>query len=172
MTVRPAGLSQSSESRSSTEISKLKCFGTKTLDGPSCLWRFVLPIVEGNEESSRKNFYTSMGRRSPSRSVMTMTVRRVIHRPSQFLSKIVLLLEPTKQVVTTTYLSHIFLLLILLMIFTWEWRIIEIGFYTTRWCMWRNGYVDFQLLALVDSPYLSSIIQKIHTKKWVINVQI
>ena len=41
-----------------------------------------------------------MGRWSPSRSVVTMTVRRVIRRPSQFLSKIVLLLEPTKQVVT------------------------------------------------------------------------
>ena len=83
----------------STQISDLKCFGTKTLDRPSRLWRFVLPVVEGNEESSRRN-YTSMGRRSPSRSVVTMTVRRVIRRPSQFLSKIVLLLEPTKQVIT------------------------------------------------------------------------
>ena len=41
-----------------------------------------------------------MGRQSPSRSVVTMTVRRVIRRPSQFLSKIILLLEPTKHVVT------------------------------------------------------------------------
>lgn len=42
-----------------------------------------------------------MGRRSPSRSVVTMTVRRVIRQSSQFfLSKIILLLEPTKQVVT------------------------------------------------------------------------
>ena len=53
----------------------------------------------GSEESSRRN-YTSMGRRSPSRSVVTMMVRRVIGRPSQFLSKIILLLEPTKHVVT------------------------------------------------------------------------
>ena len=71
----------------------------RPLDGPSCLWRFVLPVVEGNEESSRRN-YTSMGRRSPSRSVVTITVRRVIRRPSQFLSQMILLLEMTKQVVT------------------------------------------------------------------------
>ena len=31
---------------------------------------------------------------------MTMTVRRVIRRPSQFLSQMILLLETTKQVVT------------------------------------------------------------------------
>ena len=79
----------------STQISELKCFGTETHDGPLRLWRFVLPVVEGNEESSRRN-YTSMGRRSPSRSVMTMTVHRVICRPSQFLSKMILLLETTK----------------------------------------------------------------------------
>ena len=72
----------------STQISELMFFGTDTLDGPSCLWRFVLPVIEVNEESSRRN-YTSMGRRSPSRSVVTMTVRRVIRRPSQFLSKII-----------------------------------------------------------------------------------
>ena len=83
----------------SSQISELKCFGTKTLDRLLFLWRFVLTVVEGNEESSRRN-YTSMGRRSPSRSVMTMMVRCVIHRPSQFLSKIILLLESTKKVVT------------------------------------------------------------------------
>ena len=38
----------------STQISELKCFGTETLDRPLCLWRFVLPVVEGNEESSRR----------------------------------------------------------------------------------------------------------------------
>ena len=83
----------------STQISELKCFGMNTLDRPLCLWRFVLPVVEGNEESSRRN-YTSMGRRSPSRSVVTMTVRHVIRWPSQFLSPMTLLLETTKQVVT------------------------------------------------------------------------
>ena len=78
---------------------ELKYFETKTLDGPSCLWRFVLPIVEGNKESNKRN-YTSVEWQSPSRSVVTMTVCRVIRWPSHFLSKIVLLLEPTKQVVT------------------------------------------------------------------------
>ena len=34
---------------------ELKCFVTKTLDGPLCLWRSVIPVVEGNEESSRRN---------------------------------------------------------------------------------------------------------------------
>ena len=87
------------ESLTVPRFSELKCFGTETLDRPSCLRRFVLPAVKGNEESNKRN-YTSMGWRSPSRSVMTMTVRRVLRRPSQFLSKIVLLLEPTKQVVT------------------------------------------------------------------------
>ena len=43
---------------------ELKCFGTKTLDGPLCLWRSVKLAVEGNEESSRRNC-TSMGRRIP-----------------------------------------------------------------------------------------------------------
>ncbi|TMX00578.1 hypothetical protein EJD97_000530 [Solanum chilense] len=43
---------------------ELKCFETKTLDGPLCLRRSVILAVEGNEESSRRNC-TSMGRRSP-----------------------------------------------------------------------------------------------------------
>ena len=38
----------------STQILELKCFGTKTLDGPLYLCRFVLLVVEGNEESNRK----------------------------------------------------------------------------------------------------------------------
>ena len=33
---------------------EFKCFETKTLDGPLCLWRSVIPAVEGNEESSRR----------------------------------------------------------------------------------------------------------------------
>ena len=47
---------------------ELKYFGTKTLDGPLCLWWSVLLAVEGNEDSSRRNC-TSMERRSPWRSV-------------------------------------------------------------------------------------------------------
>ena len=35
---------------------ELKCFGTKTLDGPLCLWRSVILPVKGNEESSWRNF--------------------------------------------------------------------------------------------------------------------
>ena len=41
------------------------------------LWRSVTLAVEGNEESSRR-IALSMGRRSPRRSVMTTTVRRVV----------------------------------------------------------------------------------------------
>ena len=61
---------------------ELKCFGTKTLDGPLCLWRFVILAVEGSEGSSRRNF-TSMGRRSPWRSVVTTTIYREVRRPSR-----------------------------------------------------------------------------------------
>ena len=61
---------------------ELKCFGTKTLDGPLCLWRSVILAVEGNEDSSRRNC-TSMGRRSPWRSVVTMTVRHDHDGPSR-----------------------------------------------------------------------------------------
>ena len=60
----------------------LKCFETKTLDGPLCLWLSVTLAVEGNEESSRRNC-TSMGRRSPWWSVVTMTVRRDHDGPSR-----------------------------------------------------------------------------------------
>ena len=35
---------------------EFKCFGTETLDGPLCLWRSVILAVEGNEESSKRNF--------------------------------------------------------------------------------------------------------------------
>ena len=34
---------------------EFKCFGTETLDGPLCLWRSVIPAVEGDEERSRRN---------------------------------------------------------------------------------------------------------------------
>ncbi|TMW93936.1 hypothetical protein EJD97_010969 [Solanum chilense] len=43
---------------------ELKCFGTKTLDIPLCLRRFVILAVEGGEESNRR-YCISMGRRSP-----------------------------------------------------------------------------------------------------------
>ena len=33
---------------------ELKCFRTKILDGPLCLWRSVILAVNGNEESSRR----------------------------------------------------------------------------------------------------------------------
>ena len=78
---------------------EFKYFETKTLNGPLCLWWSVILAVEGYGESSRRNC-TSMGRRSPWRSVMTMTIRRVVRRPSKYLSKIILLLKPTKWVVT------------------------------------------------------------------------
>ena len=60
---------------------ELKCFGTKTLDGPLCLWRSVILAVKGNEESSRRNC-TSIGRRSPWGSIVTTRIRRVVRRPS------------------------------------------------------------------------------------------
>ena len=62
----------------------LKCFRTKTLDGPLCLWRSVILAVEGGEQSSRRNCI-SMGWRSPWRSVVTTTIRRVVRRPSRVL---------------------------------------------------------------------------------------
>ena len=64
---------------------ELKCFGTKTLDGPLCLWRSIILAVEGNEESSRRNC-TSMGRQSPWWSVVTTTVRHEVLRPSRVLA--------------------------------------------------------------------------------------
>ena len=64
---------------------ELKCFRTKTLDGLLCLWRSVILAVEGNEESSRRNC-TSMGWRSPWQSVVTMTIRREVRRPSRVLA--------------------------------------------------------------------------------------
>ena len=63
----------------------LKCFGTKTLAGPLCLLRSVILVVDGNEESSRRNC-TSMGRRSLWRSIVTTTVRREVLRPSRVLA--------------------------------------------------------------------------------------
>ena len=64
---------------------ELKCFETKTLDGPLCLWRSVILAVEGNEESNRRNCI-SMGLRSPWRAVMTMTIRCVVRRPIRVLA--------------------------------------------------------------------------------------
>ena len=47
-----------------TIFQEFKFFGTKTLDGPLFLSRSVIPAVEGNEESYKRNF-TSMERRNP-----------------------------------------------------------------------------------------------------------
>ena len=74
----------------STQISELKCFGTETLDGRLCLWRVVLLVVEVNEETSRRITQVWVdgvhhGPSWPWRSVVTMTVRRVICWPCQFL---------------------------------------------------------------------------------------
>jgi len=33
---------------------EFKCYGTETFDEPFCLWRSIIPSVEGNEESSRR----------------------------------------------------------------------------------------------------------------------
>ena len=54
---------------------EFKCFKMKTLDGSLCLWRSVIPTVEGNEESSRR-ICISMGRQNPWRSVVTTKIRR------------------------------------------------------------------------------------------------
>ena len=64
---------------------ELKYFETKTLDGPLCLWRSVILVVDGNEDSSRRNCI-SMGRQSPWRSIVTTTVRREVRRPSRVLA--------------------------------------------------------------------------------------
>ena len=37
-----------------SKFQELKCFGTETLHGPLCLWRSVIPSVEGNEEKQKK----------------------------------------------------------------------------------------------------------------------
>ena len=36
---------------------ELKCFGTKALDGPLCLWRSVILAVEGNEKEQQKKLH-------------------------------------------------------------------------------------------------------------------
>ena len=36
------------------KFQEFKCYGTETLDGPLCLWLSSIPVVEGNEESSRR----------------------------------------------------------------------------------------------------------------------
>ena len=67
------------------KFQEFKCFGKETFDGPLCLWRSVIPTVEGNEESSRRNC-TSLGRRSPWQSVVTTTIRREVRRSSRVLT--------------------------------------------------------------------------------------
>ena len=55
---------------------ELKCFGTKTLDGPLCLWRSVILVVEGNEEEQQKKLHKYGMTES-------MTVRRDYDDPSR-----------------------------------------------------------------------------------------
>ena len=86
MTVRPASSSWSSEKWSQYPDSKswsvLKWRPSTdrcTFDGPSYLPSMVM------KKSSRRNC-TSMVRRSPWQSVVTMTIRREVHRPSRVLA--------------------------------------------------------------------------------------
>ena len=67
------------------KFQEFKSFGTESLDGPLSLWRSVIPAVEGNEESSRRN-YISVGRWSPWWSVVTTTIRCKFRRPSRILT--------------------------------------------------------------------------------------
>ena len=85
MTVRPAGSSWRSEKWSQYPDSKSWSVLKRRPVGPLCLWRSVIPAVKGNEESRRRNC-TSMGWRSPRRSVTTTTVRREVCRPSRVLA--------------------------------------------------------------------------------------
>ena len=55
---------------------ELKCFGTKTLDEPLCLWRSVILAVEGNEEEQQKKLH-KYG------TTESMTVRRDHDDPSR-----------------------------------------------------------------------------------------
>ena len=57
-------------------IQELKCFGTKTLDGPLCLSRSVILVVEGNEEEQQKKLH-KYG------TTESMTVRSDHDDPSQ-----------------------------------------------------------------------------------------
>ena len=63
---------------------EMKCFWTKTLDRSLCPWQSVILAVEGGKENSKRNC-TSMGRRSPRRSVVTTTICRVARRPNRVL---------------------------------------------------------------------------------------
>ena len=76
------------------KFQEFKCYGTETPDGPLCLWRSVIPLVEGNKESSRRNYQVwddrvhdgpSSPRRSVARSVVTTTIRREVRLPSLIL---------------------------------------------------------------------------------------
>ena len=66
------------------KFQEFKCLGTKTLDRRLCLWRSVIPTVEANEESSRRNC-TSMGRQSQWRSIVTTTICREVIWPNRVL---------------------------------------------------------------------------------------
>ena len=58
---------------------ELKFFGTKTLDGPLCLWRSVILSVRVMKKRSRRNCI-SMGQVSPWLSVVTIMIRREVCR--------------------------------------------------------------------------------------------
>ena len=64
---------------------EFKCFGTKTLDGPLCLWRSVMIAVEGMKRAVEK-ISSSMGWRSTWRSVVTTMIHREVRRPSRVLT--------------------------------------------------------------------------------------
>ena len=58
---------------------ELKCYGTKALDGPLCLWGFVILAIEGNEEEKQKKLH-KYG------TTESMTVRHDPDDPSRGLS--------------------------------------------------------------------------------------
>ena len=105
-TIRAAVPSWSSESRSQYQdfqswsvLERRSSTDRRAYDGSSYL---SSRVVQGNNRriTQVRDDGVHDGPSWPWRSVETMTVRRVIRRPNQFLSKIVLLLKPTKQVVT------------------------------------------------------------------------
>ena len=64
------------------KFQEFKCYGMETLDRLFCLWRSLIPSVEGNEESIRR-ICTSMGKWSPWRPVVTTMTYREVRRPNR-----------------------------------------------------------------------------------------
>ena len=67
------------------KFQEFKCYGMETLDRLFCLWRSLIPSVEGNEESIRR-ICTSMGKWSPWRPVVTTMTYREVRRSSRILT--------------------------------------------------------------------------------------